>query len=106
MRIAAGLALIGAFIVLRLVAVHRIFAAWRTADRRAWSEAVRPIARRQGPFRMFAWSRVAGWYEYQWTWRTPEWVSASPRARRWLRVYRWSAVLFVGGGATILSSVM
>lgn len=104
MRIFAGITLIAAFAILRVMSVKRIFAAWRTADRHAWSEAVRPAARRRMPFRAFLWSRITQRYEFEWMWRTPAWISGSPKARHWLRVYRWSPLLFIAGVITAFSA--
>jgi hypothetical protein len=103
LRFITGAALIVAYIVLREMALHHIFDAWRLADRHAWSEAVRPVAWRAMPFRAFLWSRVTSKYEFEWQWATPPWIRTSPRARRWLRIYRWAGLLVVGGWITIMS---
>jgi hypothetical protein len=103
LRFIAGAALVVAYVFLREIALRRIFDAWRRTDRRAWAEAVRPVSRRVMPFRAFLWSRVTAKFEFEWQWSTPPWAAASPHARRWLRIYRWSGLLVVAGWIVIMS---
>jgi hypothetical protein len=91
--VSLGVACVVVSIVGQHVAFRRVFRAWRVVEPRKWASVVHPT-RRAFPFSSFRWSITTEVYERQWFVRTPEWARRSADARRWLRLYRFSALLF------------
>jgi hypothetical protein len=93
---ALGLLMIAASIAGTRISFHRLLDEWRKAEPRVWAGMMRP-AHRAFPFSVFARSRATQHYGNMWLTYTPEWAAGRPEARKWLRRYRWSMLLFPPG---------